>query len=328
LTPIVTAAIVSAILINGLTLGYFFAFQQSSKSPTIIGIAKWQEDTDYDDNIKGFKKGLEEFGYIEGKDTEYIVAVANADKEQQRKVIQDFIDKKVDLIYSLTTPGTLIAKEMTQDIPIVFTIVTYPVEAGVIANIYGSENNLVGTTNYVSVSKHFDLFYNIYPVKKIGFLHRNGEPNSSIQLNEMKEYASKRGVEVIEIAPNTLDETSNAVSNVIESVDAVFLACDTLIQGGAAEIATTIAMENKKPTFSCLREGVITGALVGNVTEQYKIGIRAGQKASLILEGAKPENLYTEHQENEFIIINLKTANMLNIEIPEQILVAVDEVIR
>ena len=88
-------------------------------------------------------------------------------KSKHQEIIQRFIDEKVDLIFTQTTSGTLIAKEMTQDIPIVFSVVTYPVEAGIIDDLSNSKNNLVGTRNYISIQTQFDFFTEIGSDKEI-----------------------------------------------------------------------------------------------------------------------------------------------------------------
>ena len=95
----------------------------------------------------------------------------------QREIVQSFIDAEVDLIFSITTPGTLIAKEMTSEIPIVFSVNTFPVESGVIDSLESSSNNLVGTRNYISVERQYSAFERIYPnTETLAFIHHKDEP--------------------------------------------------------------------------------------------------------------------------------------------------------
>lgn len=307
---------------------FYFDVQAGQKKVITVGIARWVSDSAYDQNIAGFKEGLALFGYTEGKNIQYIEEKAGANKTRQSEIIQGFVDRKVDLIYSLTTPGTLIAKETTSDIPIVFSIVTFPVEAGVIESIDSSGNNLVGTRNYIPVETQLEMFHEIVNVKKIGFVHRYGEPNSAIQYHKMKSYASELDIDVVEVAPKTLQDASSTISNKIDDVDALYQACDTLIQSGAEKIAIKIAMEHHKPTFSCNKEGVEGGALFGDVVDFKTIGYLSGKKAALILHGAKPSEIITETQHGDFIAINLVTAQKLGIKIPEHIMVNANEVIR
>ena len=293
----------------------------------VIGITSWVANEDFDNNIEGFKQSLEKFGFIEGKNVKYIIKNPNGNEFEQKRIIQSFIDNEVDLIYSLTTPGTLIAKQMTEDIPIVFSIVTYPQKAGLIETYENSGNNLVGTRNFIPAGKQFDVFYDIFQAKKIGFLHRDGEPNSIFQFDEMRKHAEKINVEIIEINPKSIEDTESKILNIINEIDAIYQACDTLVQSGGEEIAIKIATEHNKPTFSCNKDGVKKGALIGDVVDFKNIGVQSGEKAALILQGVNPSEIISESQKGDYIIVNLQTAKVLGIKIPQYILNISEEVI-
>ena len=152
---------------------------ESEEKVLTIGIAGWNSDPTYGGNIEGFKDGLAEMGYVEGKNVRFILETPESDLETQREIIESFVEEEVDLIYSLTTPGTLVAKDVTSNIPIVFSIVTYPVESGVIEALESSGNNLVGTRNYISIQRQYYQFEKLYPsTKTLAFVHRKDEPNS------------------------------------------------------------------------------------------------------------------------------------------------------
>lgn len=293
-----------------------------------IGIARWVSNPEYDRNIQGFKDGLAENGYIDGEKVTFIIRNPETDKEKQIEIIQSFIDDKVDLIYSLTTPGALIAKEMVKDIPIVFSIVTFPVEAGIIESIESSGNNFVGTRNYVAVERQYRQFEKVFSnTKTLAFVHRKGEPNSMIQHNDMKKLLAKKGVEVIDVAAQDLDDMRSQLLNIIDTVDAIFSACDTLIQGGGEKIVIEFSREHKKPSFTCNKDGVLKGALMGNVADFYVIGKISGRQAALILGGAKPSSLLTESPAEDYLIINTKTAQAIGVTIPQYVLDDAEEII-
>jgi len=295
-----------------------------------IGISRWVPlgNEAYDQNIQGFKDALTQAGYEEGKDVVYDLQVADADRDTQRAIAQSFKDRGVALIYSQTTPGTLILKEEITDIPIVFSIVTYPVEAGLINSLKNSGNNLVGTRNWVPIGDQMALFRAIVPrVSAIGFAHRAGEPNSTIQLGEMRQAALPLGIRVVEIAGGDLSELTQKLESV-QGVDSIFSACDTLVQGEAEELIIAYAHRNKLPSFSCNSTGPFNGDLVGVVADFYQIGRLAGEKAVLILEGATPSSLSTDTVARPFVYVNQKTADFLGITIPQNILAEAKEVIK
>jgi len=293
-----------------------------------IGIARWVSNPGYDRNIQGFKDGLAEKGYVEGQNVNYIIENPETDKSKQRKIIQSFIDKDVDLIYSLTTPGILIAKEMVQDKPIVFSIVTYPVEAEVITALESSGNNLVGTRNFISVARQYNQFEKIYPnTKKLAVVHRKGEPNSVIQYNKFKTLLNEKGIDVIDIAAVDLADVRSQLTNRMDEIDSMFSTCDTLIQGGGEEIVIEFSKKYKKPSFTCNKDGVNKGALMGNVADFYSIGKLSGNKAGLILQGAKPSSLLTESPVEDYLMINTKTASEIGIDIPQYVLDDAEEIV-
>lgn len=303
----------------------------SSKNEIIkIGIIKWNTNSEFDRNIRGFKDSLTEAGYVEGQNVRYIEGFSNSDRNKHLEIARGFTNnKKVDLIYSLTTPGTLMVKTVTDKIPIVFSVVNYPVESEIINSLEDSGNNLVGTRNYIPVSEQFSVFESVYPnIKTLGFAHRNGEPNSEIQLREFKNILDKRNIKIIDMGAIDTDGLVVNLQDKINEADAIYLACDTLISSGGDK-AIIEFNRNKgynKPIFSCNKDGIIAGALIGNVADFYDLGKISGEKAVLILKGAEPSWLLTESSRKRGIVINIKTAAEIKISIPEDILNNADKV--
>ncbi len=320
-------AVVLLLACVGAAFGFF---SLGARPPVLtIGISQWVSNTEFERNLQGFKDALKEKGYIEGENVQYLTGISRADKEKQKEIVQSFVSKKVDLIYSLTTAGTLIAKNIVPDIPIVFSIVTYPVEARVIASLANSHNNLVGTRNYVTPSQQYFTFERIYThTRRLGFIHRKGEPNSIIQLNEFRKLLAKRGIRVIDIAVTDLADLRSQLTLQISRLDSLYSACDTLVQSGGEDIVIEFSIQHKKPSFTCNKDGVLKGALVGNVADFYTIGKISGEKAALILKGAEPKWIPTESPRKPYIMINTKTANLLGLTIPRDILADAKEVIQ
>ncbi|MBL7107596.1 MAG: ABC transporter substrate-binding protein [Phycisphaerae bacterium] len=320
------------VIIAAVVIG-FVGFSLTGKTPPekkifTIGIARWNFDPTYNCNVDGFKEGLAERGYVEGENVKFIIKSPQSDLEIQRQIIQSFIDEKVDLIFSIATPGTLIAKKMTSQIPIVFSVCTFPVESDIIESLESSGNNMVGTRNYITVERQYDQFEKIYAgTKVLAFVHRKGEANSDAQYLEMKALLGEKGIDVIDIGAVDLEDMRAQLESVIEGIDSMFLACDTLINVGGDEFVIEISKKYKKPCFSCLKDSVPKGALTGNVADFYAIGKLSGIKAGLILKGANPSSLLTESPVEDYVIINTKTAEEIGIEIPQYILDEAEEIV-
>jgi len=324
--------LIITIIIVAILIG-FGGFVLTHKTPHekkmfTIGIARWNSEPTYNGAVEGFIVGLAEMGYVEGENVMFIIKTPESDLTVQRHIIESFVETKVDLIYSLVTPGTLVAKDVTRKIPIVFSVVTYPVEAGIIESLEGSNNNLVGTRNYINVERQYDQFEKIYAdTKVLAFVHRKGEANSVRQYLETKALLKTKGIEVIDIGAVDLEDMRAQLESVIEAVDSMFLACDTLINVGGEEIVIEISKKYKKPSFAGLKGSVEKGALVGNVADFHAIGKLSGIKAGLILNGADPSSLLTESPAEDYVIINTKTARELGIEIPQYVLDDAEEII-
>jgi len=333
-TGAVVIAIIVAILLLLIGGVIWFATRQQApkagkaKGMLTIGIARWATNPEYDKNLEGFKAGLAENGYKEGENVEFIIENPETDLAVQRTIVESFVEKGVDLIFSITTPGTLVAKEVTSEIPIVFSVNTFPVESGVIDSLESSGNNLVGTRNYISVARQYSAFEKIYPhTRVLAFVHRKGEPNSTTQYVEMRDLLEKKGIEVLDIAAVDLDDMRAQLESNIDVIDSLFLACDTLINVGGEEVVVEISNTYKKPSFACLEGSILKGVLMGNVADFYVIGKISGRQASLILDGAKPSSLLTESPAEDYLIINTKTAAELGIVIPQYVLDDAEEIV-
>lgn len=310
-----------------------YLYLQNREHITIIGVSQWGSNREFARSVEGFKEGLADQGYIEGRNVRFVIRISETDPKKQREIIQSFINEKVDLIYSLTTPGTVIAKEITgqskKPIPVVFSICTYPVESMLIESLNASRNNLVGTRNFVPFSKQYNAFEGVYAATKtLAVVRRQGERNSTAQVNEIKPMLEKRGIRVVDIEAVDLEDIRKQLQEHIQEIDSIYSACDTLTHAGGEEIINEISIKHKKPNFACNKEGTIKGALMGNVGDFKVLGKIAGEKAALILKGAEPTWLKTESPREDYIILNQKTADAIGVTIPPALMKMAKEVIK
>jgi len=305
-------------------------------SPTkmiTVGVTRWATNAEFDRSIEGFKQGLALKGYIEGKNIRYLVENPETDLAKQTSIIEEFIKQDVDLIYSITTPGTIIAKELTEKIqspiPVVFSVCTYPVESNLIAALDNSANNLVGTRNYVPFAKQYYVFEQLFPdVMSLAVVRRKGEPNSSNQLKEVKAQLEERGMTIIDIAAVDLDDMKRQLETASANIDAIFSTCDTLTHAGGDKVIAEFGKRHKIPSFACNKEGVINGLLVGNIGDFMAIARISGEQAAQILDGATPSWLKTESPRDNYIILNESTAKTLHVNISEAFLERVKEIVK
>lgn len=324
-------AIVLVVFAGALIFTYRLSTVSVSQPVLRVGISRFVPlgNEAYNDNIAGFKEALMEAGFVEGETIEYIERTADSNLETQEQIAREFLNEELDLIYSLTTPGTAALKEITASIPIVFSIVTYPVEAGLIDSLVSSGNNIVGTRNWVPAEEQLQNFLQLVPTTKtIGFIHRTGEINSTIQLGEMQEAAASRGVEIISVNAPDVDSLEQQLTELPSGVDALYSSCDTLVQGQAEGLIIEYAHSKELPSFSCNASGPERGDLIGTVADFRLIGKLSGQKAARIFEGYQPLHLSTETAARSIIVINESTAARLGISIPQDVRATAREVYR
>ena len=300
------------------SIDYVFQFQ---KQPSVykIGISQWDENAGFLSAIQGFKDGLAEYGFVENKNIQFIIKNPNSRIEDQINIIQSFVLDNVDIIFALTTPGTLAAKSVTNKIPIVFTDVSYPVESEIISADSAIESNLVGTLNYISPAEEFFRFDVSFPYTKVlGFVHHKGDSDSEIQYQEYKRMLARRNITVIDIPAIDFNDIQNQLQTTLKQqhYNSLFVACDTLMRDGGSRIAAEFSRAQRIPSFTCDQDGVTHGVMLGYFADLYSIGKRAGIKAALILRGAKPNWLHTEAPDHGVLMTNPATAKLLGITLP------------
>lgn len=283
-----------------------------------IGLSVW---TGYPSSIKGFKEALMEGGFIEGKNVKYFYGKSGISKEKQKQIAQKFRDRQVDLVYTLTTPGTVIIKDMMPvTTPIVFSIVTYPADSGLIESFEYSGNNLVGTSNYVGLRNYVKLLKLILPkTKSLAIFHRYREPNSKIQAANIIRLLKKEGITTIDLEPRSIEEVKQMALEVANQVDVFMTTTDTLMQGGGEDVLIQISLDQKIPILSSNKKGIENGSTFGPVADFYTLGKISGALAVKILkEDIKPAQLQTQLQDPPLTLVNQKSARLLGITIPKE----------
>lgn len=263
---------------------------------------------------------MEAGGFIEDENAIYIDGKSGPNPDKQREIAQSFREAGVDLVYSLTTPGTLIMKQfMPETTPIVFSIVTYPADSGLIESFDYSGNNLVGTSNYVELTNYINLLKVALPeARSMAIFRRNKEPNSKIQTANIIRLATRQGIHVIDTPLESVDEVRAAALKLAGQVDVFMTTTDTLMQGGGEQALIEVSLGKKIPILSSNKIGIEQGSTFGVVADFYVLGQMSGQMAVKILkENIRPAQLESRIQDPPLTLINRKSAILLGISVPE-----------
>jgi putative ABC transport system substrate-binding protein len=286
----------------------------SNKDIKTIGITQLVEHPSLDKARDGFIKALEDNGYKDGENIKIDYQNAQNDMPTTQMIANKFVSDKKDLIYAISTPSAQAAYNATKDIPILITAVTDPVAAGLVKSIDKPERNVSGTSDYISIDKNLELIKMFIPdAKTIGVLYNTSEVNSKIQVDTLKEYASKNNYKVVENGVSSSMEISQAMSSLVGKIDVLYVPTDNLIVSSMS-IVSKIANNNKVPVISSEDGSVKSGALACQGIDYEKLGYKTGELAVKVLNGEEISNIPVTMLDEPQIIVNEDTLNSLSLE--------------
>ena len=320
------------VLILALSVGISFAQEKKSKKMIKIGVAQIVSHPALDADEKGFEKKLAERGFKEKVNVIYDRQNAQGDMATAQAIAQKFLDAKVDLIHSIATPTSQAVVKTIKNIPIVFSSVTDPVDAGIVPRTSppGTKTgtNVTGVSDRWPIYLQFEMYTKFVPkAKKWGTIYNAGDANSLVHIKEMKESAKKLGVELIEATISSSAETMQAAQSLAGKVQAINITSDNTAVS-SFEAIVKVCNEKKIPLFAGDVGSVPRGAIAAYGLDYFLIGLSAGAKAANILEGKKPGDIPWGPAEMFSLVVSEKAAKAQGVVIPPDLLKRADKVIR
>jgi len=285
-----------------------------------VGLTQIVEHPALDATRQGIIDGLKEAGFEDGKQIKIDFQSAQGEQPIAQIIAQQFVADKKDLIIAIATPSAQAAVTATNEIPIVFSAVTDPVSAGLVASNENGEGNVTGTSDALPVDQQLALFEKLgIKVENLGIIYNAGEANSVASLEQAKAAAQELGMNVVEVTASNASEVQQAAQSLVGRVDGLYLMTDnTLAQ--AVQSVLAVANQNKIPTVSAVESYVEQGALVTLGLDYYKLGLETGKIAAEILNGKAPAEIPVFFMTDLSLVINAETAEELGLEIPEDVL--------
>ena len=281
--------------------------------------------------LTGLRRGLNQSGYIEGRNLviEYRWAGNQADRLQA--LAADLVQLRVAVIVSPGLLSTLAAQAATTNIPIVFVVSNDPVQLGLVASLNRPGGNLTGFNNVTSElgAKGLALLHELVPgTETIGFFENPNNPRTfELTTRDVLAAASVIGVKVQTLKAATDREIDAAFVSLVQERTGALLVGNDLFFNSRIEQLVALAARYAIPTMYAQREFVVAGGLISygtSLIEQYRqVGLYTGR----ILKGEKPADLPVIQATKLDLIINLKTAKTLGLEVPAKLLALADEVI-
>src|SRR5215470_261147 len=315
-------------LLGGLATAPLVAKAQQAEKPYRLGILSPERPPP--ELLEAFQQGLRELGYVEGKNVAFEIRNSEGDGQELAALASQLVGLKVDVILAVNTPGALAARNATTTIPIVITRVADPLESGLVSSLSRPGGNITGLS-FMSTDisgKRLALLKEMLPsVSRVAALWDQRNPGASMIVDAMKAPSRQLGLELLLLPIQGPSDLIGAFQTAKSGrVEALTVVDDVVITSHRIEILS-LAEKDRLPVVSQYKALAEAGALMAYGPSTHAIYQRAAYYVDRILKGAKPGDLPVEQPSKFDLVINLKTAKTLGLEIPASLLARADEVI-
>lgn len=321
-----------------MVLGIFWwqqSIEKKTKSQTkVYHVGLLQMAPTVAENMDGFKIGMAELGLKEGINIKYTYRDAEGNLEKLEKYAQELVALKPDLIFVNTSPATKAIKEATEGtgIPVVFSMVADAVRAGFVKSMESSENNLTGTIcAYIDIAaKRLSVLKEIDPaIKKVLVFYRPADLSGGPATQEILEAAPEIGLEIVAIAIQKKEDVRDYLVGLKSGeVDAIMDPADSMVTAALTEWGLAKAKELKIPLMMLSKGEAEKGALASYGVDYIDLGKQSALIANQVLGGVAPAAIPIEMPRKFLFTVNLKTAEEIGLEIPEEVLQKADVLIK
>jgi putative tryptophan/tyrosine transport system substrate-binding protein len=318
-------------LIGGAAVAWPFAARAQQPAMPVVGFLHPTSLESFAENLRGFRQGLKEAGYIEGENVAFEFRWADGQLDRLPELAVDLVRRRVAVIATASPPAAFAAKKASATIPIVFGMAQDPVKLGLVASLARPGGNLTGINFLLTelAAKRLELLREMVPAaKRVAVLVNPAQAsNTESTLQEVQAGAQPMGLEIRVLSVSTTGEIDAAFKGLEhERPDAIFVGSGTLFTGRRVQL-TQWAAHHRMPASYAGREYVEAGGLMSygsNTTDAFR---QCGAYVGRILKGAKPEDLPVVQSSRFELIINAQTARILGLTVPPTLLARADEVI-
>lgn len=244
---------------------------------------------------------------------------ANGDSSLLTTIMQNLIGDGVDMIVPIATSTAQVAAAATEEIPIVFSAVSNPVEAGLVSSFEETTGNITGVSNSIPIEDIFELAAELTPdVKTFGFIYNSSEVNSATGIEKAKAYCDANGIAYKEASITGTADLQQAASSLVEEVDAFFTPNDNTV-ASAMSTYLEVAMDAGIPIYVGADSMVNDGGFATVGIDYTVLGKQTAQMIQRIYEGTSIADTPVEAISEYANMINMNTADELGIIIPAEI---------
>jgi putative tryptophan/tyrosine transport system substrate-binding protein len=275
-----------------------------------------------------FVQRLHELGWVEGQNIAVEYRWAEGRSERYAEIAAEFIRLNVDVIVTVGGPA-LVAKRMTSVIPIVFAVAADPLGSGLVANLARPGGNATGLSVQFTdtIGKRLELLREVVPtLRMLAIMANVSYPAAVLEMGEVQATAQKVGLGIITLEIQRAEDIAPAIETLKGRAEALYVASDSLVNTHNIRI-NTLALAARLPAIYPYREGAEGGGLMSYGANFPNLFRHSADYVDKILRAAKPGDLPVEQPTKFDLVINLKTAKALGLDVPPTLLARADEVI-
>jgi putative ABC transport system substrate-binding protein len=274
---------------------------------------------------------LREFGYVEGKNMAVEYRSADNKFDQLPGLADELVRLKVDVLVTPSPPAAIAAKNATRTIPIVFNSVSDPIALGLVDSLARPGRNITGVTNIASdlMGKRMEILKETVPkLSRVAVLWNPHTATSPDPWKESQLVAKELGLQVHSMEVSSTDRYEGAFKEVIKAGStALAVTLSPLANANQKRIAD-LAIKHRLPAIYPRADYAASGGLISYGADQAEAYRRVASMVDKILKGTKPADIPVEQPRKFELVINLKTANALDLTIPPNVLARANKVIR
>jgi putative tryptophan/tyrosine transport system substrate-binding protein len=280
--------------------------------------------------VTAFAQRLQELGWREGRDVRIDYRWAAADAASSHRQAQELLTLAPDVIIAVATPNVVALQQATRTVPIVFVGVTDPVGAGLVESLAHPGGNTTGFSifEYSISGKWLELLREIAPrVKRVAVIRDPLLTSGTAQLGAIQSVAHSLGAELIPVGARSADEIERGLSTFAREPNGGVIVTASPLAAVHRNLIITLAARHRLPAVYPFPYFATSGGLISygpDLVDQFR---RAASYVDRILNGEKPADLPVQHPTKYELVINLKTAKSLGLDVAQSLLARADEVI-
>ena len=300
----------------------FYSTGSAASPSKHIAITQFVEHVAADEVRQGLVEELARKGYKEGENLTVTFENAQGNAAIAGQIARKFLGLKPDVIVAITTPSAqAMVKAVGNDsIPIVFSAVTDPIEAGLVSSLTVHKGKVTGVMDAPPIKKQMAFIKTLLPkTKTLGVLYNPGDSGSVASLKIIQKEAKEQGFMLVESTPVKSSDIQAAFLQLVGKVDAIYVPLDNMIVSAMKTVAS-LALKHHIPLFSADSGSVESGALACLGYSYLQTGFKTGDIVANILAGQEPAEIPVASPEKVDIFVNRLTLEKLGLSLPEEVL--------